>query len=222
MDQLIISITDLDPGIQVAMLTAGLALLAWLIKSFIQDPIDKSRETFMSLMTKRIEVTAQMKNFLAMIALFHEDEEECKKFKENLQSHILASGATGYLDQDMCAEIIAVSVQPGTNLEEVRKLIERANSDISKWSSRAEEETKVYMRYYSPDAPKRIGWIMYLTLRSALVLVVILGPAYFLTLELMAMPLVHAFLTCAVLLLVIWQAARLWRYFKYRYAKSTR
>lgn len=205
----------LDVTIQAALVTACLAFLGWLVQSLVNGPIERSRETFMSILTKRIEIVSQMKSYLVMINLAGDDHAESRKIKEMLQNTILHSANMGYLDQAMYADILEVAVLEPTDTKKIERMIASINRDIRKWSSKVEAETKFFVRYHSVDPLKRLAWMAYLLIRSTIILAMVFVATYWLVLQLLQMGPLRASIFCVVALIVIWQAVRIWKFFKW-------
>ena len=198
------------------MLTACIALLGWLIQSFIYSAVEKSRETFMAVLDKRIGISAKVKTHLVMIGLFMDDPQEGMNFKEKLQNLLLSSEACGFLDKRMFADLIDLSVQEQTDGRKVERLIRELNADISKWSRKVETEVNFFVQFHHPIPVRRMLLTAWLILQCATLLTLLLLVIYSLYVQFLQLTVPQAIAFSSVLAVLLWTAPRLFKFFRWK------
>lgn len=220
MDLTDIDLTRLDPRIQAAILTGGLALIGWVVQSFVMRPVDDSRQAFFHLLNKRVEICSQVRSYLAMIDLFRDQPDECARIKERLQDLLLGSGLVGYLDQVDSAELMEIAVRSDTDADKVRRLLQRMNRNLSQLAEKVEQDTSFYARYYHPDPAIRLWRMALLVLRGGVLVACALMLGYWLMLQLVSISWLQRVVVVIVGIVVAWQAKRLYQLFRFTTRKK--
>lgn len=220
MDLTDIDLTRLDPRNQAAILTGGLALIGWVVQSFVMRPVDDSRQAFFHLLNKRVEICSQVRSYLAMIDLFRDQPDECARIKERLQDLLLGSGLVGYLDQVDSADLMEIAVRSDTDTDQVQRLLQRMNRNLSQLAEKVGQDTSFFARYYHPDPAIRLWKMLLLVIRGGLMIAGTLGLGYWIILQLMTLQRGYLIPIILVILVVAWQAKRLYQYFSFATRKK--
>lgn len=182
MDKKIVEIVNgVDKNLLGILITSIIAFICWIVKGLIEVPINNSKEIFFKYFDKRIEVLGDIKIRLAIIALFPYEEGE--PYKEQLQEFLLKDGKSAYLDSDIFAQILDISITPTTSEEKLSKAIKDVNLALSAYIGKVEQSNNFYSKYANVDPIKRISGYLLLSLYYILVIVALLlitGIAFYL------------------------------------------
>lgn len=149
-----------NPNLVIFCATTLIALISWLLKSLVENPIAESKATFHKYIDKRIEILTEIKTRLNFIAYFPE-EKDSKEFKNQIQEIILKDGRTGYLNKKTYASVLKISIDPKTNEELLLETIRNIDEELYLQISKIQDEITFYRRFsnYNP-LRKSIGLIL--------------------------------------------------------------
>lgn len=173
MEQAIIRfLQGVDKELLGILITSLIAFLCWIVKGLIEVPLTNSKEVFFKYFDKRIEILGDIKVRLAIIASFPGDES--KPYKEQLQQILLNDGKAAYLDSDILAQILDVSITPRTVEPKLLNAIQNVNLALAAAIGKVEQSNNFYSKYANVDPIKRIIGYLLLTLNYMLVIVLLL------------------------------------------------
>ncbi|WP_291123007.1 hypothetical protein [Flavobacterium sp. UBA6046] len=137
MEQIVDSIKGIDKNVLGILITSLIAFISWIVKGLVEIPLNNSKETFFKYFEKRIELLADLKVRLSIIAYF--PKEESKKYKEQIQEILLKDGRAAYLNSQTLENVLKISISPQTDESILLKTIDEINSDLSSQISKVEQ-----------------------------------------------------------------------------------
>ncbi len=143
-------------------LTTLIAFISWIVKVFIENPIEDSRNTFHKFIEKRIEILTEIKSLLEFINIFS-DEETSKEYKQKLQD-ILMTGRSAYVDKNMLELSIKISADLTTNKNSINNLLNIINKELHTSISKIQDEHIFYKNYSNFNPVKKVISLTYLSL----------------------------------------------------------
>ncbi len=171
----IISIIEkANPDLVIFCATTLIALVSWLLKSLVENPITESKVTFQKYIDKRIEILTEIKTRLNFIAYFP-NEDDSKEFKNQIQEILLKDGRTGYLNRETYTSVLKISIDPKTNEELLLDTIKKIDEDLYLQISKIQDEIKFYRRFSNYNPLRRFIGLILLSIQYAISLILVIG-----------------------------------------------
>ncbi len=173
-------IKEANPNIVLFLLTTGIAIISWLIKSLIDKPLIQGKETFNNFFPKRLEILMEVKTRLNFIAYFPAGKENLD-YKEQLQSILLRDGRPGYLSKEIFDNVLKISIEKENDENVLLSTISKIDEELYALISKIKEETNFYRRFSNLDPLKRFFSFTLLFVQYALSFFIVIAIIYILT-----------------------------------------
>ncbi|HMI08280.1 MAG TPA: hypothetical protein VK528_12080 [Flavobacterium sp.] len=170
-------IKQANPDLVIFCATTLIALLSWLLKSLIENPIADSKATFQKYTDKRIEILTELKARLNFIAYFP-SEEDSKDYKNQIQEILLKDGRAGYLNKEMYGSILKISIEPKTDEYLLLATITKIDEDLYLQISKIQDEIIFYRKFSNYNPLRRLIGFVILTLQYIVSLSFAIGILY--------------------------------------------
>jgi len=163
-----------NPDLVIFCATTLIALLSWLLKSLVENPITESKATFQKYIDKRIEILTEIKTRLNFIAYFP-GENDSKEFKNQIQEILLKDGRTGYLSKETYTSVLKISIEPKTNEELLLGTIKKIDEELYLQISKIQDEIIFYRRFSNYNPLRRFIGLALLSIQYVVSLILIIG-----------------------------------------------
>ncbi|MDR0802748.1 hypothetical protein [Fluviicola sp.] len=168
-------LTEANPNIVIFLMTSFIAFISWIVKGLIEKPINDSKNTFNKFLEKRIEILFEIKARLNFIAYFIQEQDECDKFKEQIQDLILKDGRTCYLNKEDFDNALKISITPNIDETLLRRTIQTIDEDLASQISKIEDEVIFFKKFSNYNPFKKFVGITLLALQYILSLILIVS-----------------------------------------------
>lgn len=170
-------IKEANPNIVLFLLTTGVAIVSWIIKSLVDKPLIQSKETFNTFFPKRLEILMEVKTRLNFIAYFPNGKENLD-YKEQLQAILLRDGRAGYLSKEIFDNVLKISIEKKNDETILLDTVSKIDEELYALISKIKEETNFYRRFSNLDPFKRFLSITLLFVQYAASLFLVISIFY--------------------------------------------
>jgi hypothetical protein len=174
---IISTIEKANPDLVIFCATTLIALISWLLKSLIENPITESKVTFQKYTDKRIEILTEVKTRLNFIAYFP-NEDESKEFKNQIQEILLKDGRTGYLNKETYNSVLKISIGPKTDEQLLLETIKKIDAELYLQISKIQDEIKFYRMFSNYNPLRRFIGLILLSVQYVISLILVIGLLY--------------------------------------------
>ncbi len=140
---LITRIQAVSPELIILVFSSVIAFVTWLMKTLVEAPIEKSRNTFEKYFEKRIQILSELNANLHFIAYFPKNTE----FKENLQKVLLDGVKCAYISKEIFDNTTRIAIDKTTNEKLTLSTIQKIEDELDVLVSKIRQENEFYYKY---------------------------------------------------------------------------